>query len=257
MHFKFRHLHKIVGGFFLLACILFFVLLAIVAHGERWFQKVVPYTTFVFEAKGIAPAASVMLSGLEVGKVEKVTLDPDNRVRVALSIYAQYADRVREGTETSLSSPIIGSSQVLLLLGDQKNPRIPEGGVIPSKASGDGALDELIASVNKLVKRLEDPEGDLMKSLANLNGLTAKLNKAMADEKGTLYSELHSAVSNLDAVLASLGQSSPDLRDAITEARRGLEETNKVILALQKSIFLRSNIDKYLQEPGALVSEGR
>ena len=44
---------------------------------------------------------------------------------------------------------------------------------------------------------------------------------------------------------------------AIVEARRGLEETNKVLRALQKSIFLRGKIEQEMKVDSTLKMDGR
>lgn len=257
MHFKFRHLQKIVGGFFLLALFFLFALVVIVARGQRWFQHYAHYTTSFTAGGGLNAGAAVTIQGIEVGTVGSVVLDSDNHIRVDVAIFHQYADRIRAGTEAVLNAPFIGGSSIVLSLGPRTNPLLRPGSVIPAHEEGKGGLDELLASITHLSKQLEDPHGDLMQTLKNVNGLTKSLDATLADAPPAPRGKLASAIGHLDQVLAGLDNATPDIQDAIVEARRSLEEANKVIVALEKSIFLRGNIEQYLREDTDLRAEGR
>lgn len=266
MHFKFRHLQKIVGGFFILSCVIIVVLFMIVARGKRWFEHYVHYTTHFADGGGIHAGTDVMIQGLQAGQVKGVRIEPDNSVRVDFGLFRRYAPGIREGGTVELAEPIVGSNRLEISLGPQDAPPIPHGGEIPSKSRTESDLDALIDQAARLVKKLDDPQGDLMQILTNVNRATKKLADSLAEKRGTLgllvedrrfYDELLSATTHLDKVLSTLDDSRPEIRDALTEARRGLEEANKVIRALQKSIFIRGGIEQYLKEDAALRAEGR
>ena len=259
MHFKFRHLQRVVGGFFLLACIIVVLLLVIVARGQRWFQPFVPYTIVFANGGGISEGASVMIQGLGAGRVRSLSLDESNRVKVGVRLFAQYADRIRTDSLAKLTVPMIGSARLEVDLGPQQGAIIPRGGTIPSQSEKGGDLDALIQSATDLVTELKDPKGDLMEALGNINGATGSIATGLAAKPGQqpLMEELSSAISNLDAVLGMLDEKSPDIQDAIVEARRGLTEANKVIRALQKSVFIRGHIERYLKEDPTLRMENR
>jgi len=262
MHFKFRHLQKIVGGFFLLTCVIVVILLVLVARGQRWFQPYAGYSCYFDRGGGLKAGGSVMIQGLEAGTIRELSLEGDNRVRVGMEVFRQYADRITEGSQVKLQQPVIGSSRVEIELGPAEGPPIRPGGVIPSEASAGSGLDRLIENANKLVADLEDPEGDLKGTLRNINEFT----KALAEKEGSvrmlvekrkLYDELESAADHLNSVLANIDEKGPEIADAITEARKGLAEANKVIAALKKSIFLRGNVKEHLGQDSTLKADGR
>jgi len=266
MHFKFKHIQKIIGGFFILTCIIILILLVVVARGERWFQSYQTYTSYFNSAGGLHDGSLVIIHGLEAGKIGRVFLDEKNSVKVDVRVFSKYADRIREGSTVKIVSPIVGSASLEVLLGSKDNDLIPKGDVIPSKFQDSAGLDELIENTNELISQLKNPEGDLMKTLDNVNVATKGLSDAMTKndstlrmlmEKRELYDELVSSTKHLDSLLEMLDNQKPDIRDAITEARRGLEEVNKVVLALQKSVFLRGNMQEYLKEDVRLTNDGR
>ena len=259
MHFKFKHLQKIVGGFFLLTVIVIVVLLTIVARGQRWFQHYIPYQCYFAKGGGLGMGDDVTINGMKAGKVKRVSLSDDNRIHVELQVYAKYADRVRKKSLVKMILPMVGSAALDINPGSQDAPVIPRDGFIPSREEGGADLDALISGAIDLIDELENPEGNLMGMLANLDDLTKSVSDALKSKPGKpgMLVEMQSAVSHLDNVLATLDESRPDIRDAIVEARRSLYETNKVIKALQKSVFLRGNIEQQLQEDSTLQFEGR
>ncbi len=259
MHFKFRNLQKIVGGFFLLTVVVIIMLLTIVARGQRWFQHYIPYQCYFARGGGLVGGDDVTINGIKAGKVHRVSLSDDNRIHVELQIYAKYSDRIREKSLVKMILPMVGSATLDIDPGLQDVPSILKGGIIPSIKEGGADLDALISSAIELVNELEDPEGNLMGMLANLDDLTKSVSGALKSKPGKpgMLVEVQSAVGHLDSVLATLDESKPEIRDAIVEARRSLYETNKVIKALQKSIFLRGNIEQQLDEDSTLQFEGR
>jgi ABC-type transporter Mla subunit MlaD len=264
-HFKFRHLQKIVGGFFLLTVMIIVVLLVIVARGQKWFQPYTSYHCFFERGGGLKSGASVMIQGLEAGQIRSLHLGEDNRIQVEFEIFREYADRIREDSTARLVQPMIGSSKLEIALGTPDMPQVEPGGEITSEDTGVSGLDQLIENANKLVKGLDDPEGNLKKSLVNIQGATKNLSEALAKKDGSLmqfiekrqlYDNLSSAADHLDNVLTEIDRKGPDISDAITEARQALGEANKVIKAVQKSIFIRGYI-KERADDAALRAEGR
>ena len=259
MHFKFKHLQKIVGGFFLLTVIVIIVLLTIVARGQRWFQHYIPYQCYFAQGGGLGVGDNVTINGIKAGKVKSISLSEDNRIHVEFQIYAKYEDRIRQKSFVKMILPIVGSAALDINPGPQDAPIIPRSSLIPSREEGGADLDALISGAIDLIDELEDPKGNLMGTLANLNDLTKSVADSLKsrDGKPGMLAEAQSAVGHLDSVLATLDESRPDIRDAIVEARRSLYETNKVIKALQKSVFLRGNIEQHLKEDSTLQFEGR
>lgn len=249
-----------------MTCVIIIILLVLVARGQKWFQHFVPYTTYFNNGGGLHVGSSVMIQGLEAGRITKIGLSRDNKVEIQLKINHQYASRIRKDSQAKLITPIVGPSRLEIALGPQDAPLIPIRGTISSKEVVGSDLDALINEATELVKKLSDPKEDLMQILDNVNHATEEISKSLEQKSGSLamlieerklYDELLSATSHLDNVLAGIDKSTPDIKDAIVEARRGLKEANKVILALQKSIFIRGNIEKYLKQDSTLRMEGR
>ncbi|MBU2574513.1 MAG: MCE family protein [Elusimicrobia bacterium] len=287
MHFKFKHRQKIVGGFFLLSCVIVIILLVIVARGQKWLQAYVPYVAYIDEGKGLRVGTGVTIKGLDAGQVSSVDLGPDNRVKVGIKVFRHYAGKINSSASISLVQPIIGSNSLEIIPGPDNAAPIARGGVIPSVDEGkidfkplidtttrlikdlqnpSGNLMQTLTNVNAATKNLQNPQGDLMQALANVNAATKKLTDALGSQNGTigmlmekreLYDKLASAADHLDKVLAGIEASTPEIKASISAARTDLEESEKVIRSLQKNFFIRGNIEKRMNEDSSLRIEGR
>lgn len=287
MHFKFKHRQKLIGGFFILSCVIVIILLVIVARGQKWLQAYVPYVAYFEEGKGLRVGTAVTIKGLEAGQISSVDLGPDNRVKVGISVFRHYAVKINSGTKISLVQPLLGSNSLEIIPGRDNASPIASDGVIPSVDEGKidmkalidntarliedlknprGDLMQTLANVNSATKRVANPEGDLMQALTNVNTATRKLADALGSEQGTigalmqkreLYDKLSSAAVHLDVILAGMEESTPELKASISAARTDLEESEKVIRSLQKNFFIRGNIENRMKEDASLGSEGR
>ena len=287
MHFKFKHKEKIIGAFFILSCIIIIILLVIVARGQKWLQAYVPYVVYFEEGRGLRVGTGITIKGLDAGRVSSVDLGPDNRVKVGVNVFRNYAGKINTGAKIALIQPMIGSSSLEIIPGPDKAAPIVRGGVIRSVDEGKidlkvlidntarlinnlenprGDLMQSLANVNTAAKKVANPQGDLMQALANVNIASKKLAEALGPEKGTigmllekreLYDKLSSAALHLDNVLTGAEDSMPEIKTSISTARTNLEESEKVIRSLQKNFLIRGDIEKRLKEDSSLSSEGR
>ncbi len=287
MHFKFKHRQKLIGAFFLLSCAIVLILLAIVARGQKWLQSYSPYVAYFEEGRGLRIGTSITIKGLDAGKVSSVGLGPDNRVKVGVKVFREYARKINTGAKISLVQPMLGSNSLEIIPGPDNAPPLPKGGVIPSVDEGKvdlkalidntarlianlesprGDLMQTLANVNSATRSVANPQGDLMQALANVNAATKKLADALSSETGTigmlmekreLYDKLSSSALHLDNILAGMEESTPELKASISAARTDLEESEKVIRSLQKNFLIRGNIEKRLKEDASLGFEGR
>lgn len=251
MYFKFKHIDKLVGGFFILTIICLLALLVTVARGQGWFEKYTSYDSFLSNGRGLQHGDQVVVNGFEIGRVSKIKLADDDMIWVKFKVLSRYAKHVREGTTALVDSPMVGSARVLLKLGPSDAPMLKPGSVIPSGEEEAANLDGLIESATELVNKLKSPDGSLMTIVKDIASGKGSLGKLITEP--ALYNRLSAITKNVQGVTESLNEVSPDLKDAIIAARKDLEEANKVIHALQSSIFLRGSIENYLNQERLLT----
>ncbi|MFH1652798.1 MAG: MlaD family protein [Pseudomonadota bacterium] len=266
IYFKFKHINKLIGAFAILAFFILLAFIVMIARGQKWFQDYAHYQCSFSKSGGIKVGAPVTINDLQAGSVKKLVLDDENRVTFSIEVFKEYSDRIREGTQASLYIPFVGQSTVVLKLGDQSLPLIPEKGAIKVKDMGEGDLGAMITSATKLLDELNDPDSNLQGILNNVEGITKRIDTTINKEDGTfrlimehrdLYDQAIKLVKHANEVMGAVANSSGDVEASILEARRALEEANKIILALEDSFLLKSKIQKLENEPATLVNQGR
>ena len=201
MVLKFGAKEQLVGIFLVITLFILTGAIVFIAQGKDWFKKHEQYHTFFKEGYNLSPGSKVTLYHTKVGKVVKVRLTEDNRVRVDWKILAKYASKMKEDTIATVESPtIIGSEYIAILPGTTQSPLLPPGAEIMStekKALSDYMKEfkveekiEIFTGIMKNIKeitdRLKDPEGGLLGALDNIKEMTARLK----DPKGELFTSL-------------------------------------------------------------------
>ena len=176
---------------------------------------------------GLNPQAQVRYRGIRVGKVTDISLDPDDRANILVSIAVDEAVPLTRGTVAKLNyQGVTGIAHILLLdsgrdlealgSGDGKPPRIT---MVPSLLdeldhSGPAALkqaQQLMASANAMfgegnqrhlsatLANLETASAQLKPTLDNLNLTLGQVNKLLGDAN---ISNLSQAAGQVGPLLA-------------------------------------------------------
>jgi len=203
---------KKVGIFFLAALLLLGVVIEFV---EGWtpFQEKDSFHAFFVTAVGIRPGDPVRLSGVEVGKIEKIGID-ESRVRVDFTVQAGTAireDSVAEIQQTNF----LGGHFLGISFGTPERPLLAPGSAVPTREAT--SINQLIANLNvnqekvlgELGNLLQDTRSTFSDSIKRLNAIVTRidtgegtLGKLINDPK--LYDELHGSLSSINKVMSRL-----------------------------------------------------
>lgn len=142
---------------------------------------------------GLYPQAAVRFRGVEIGKVEKVFLDPQNPRNVLIRISVDHSIKITKGTFAQLGyQGVTGIAHVLLDdEGNDPEPiaRPPEG--LPTIIVRGNVFDDLVESSKTLLKQAstlmdrlngivgEDNQNRLERTLANFEKASAQLEPAL------------------------------------------------------------------------------
>ena len=156
-------------------------------------------TNFTY-AEGIKIDSIVKLSGIDVGRVEKIDFiyEPETKVELVLAIKDK--TKVREDSIAFISqSGLIGDAYVGLTGGTGGKPFAKEGATLPSEDP---------VEMRKLMKKAEMIADNLDKTLTEVRGLTANVNGVVKDNK----SKIDNIASNLEATSANFKEFSEDIK---------------------------------------------
>lgn len=182
---RFEGLNARTGAFLALAALI--VAAAIVGTLVR--QGVFTQTSrlyfFSSSAAGISRGMSVQLSGFKIGTVDKVSLEPDARVKVQLAVNSEYLHHITEDAEARLGKEgLIGAGFIEILPGSVQTRPMPDNGVLKFERAGDFAgmtqaladkLHPVLDDIREITGSINDPKGDIRMTLHNLREATATL----------------------------------------------------------------------------------
>ena len=219
---------KKVGLFFTLGLVILGILLEL---GQGWnpFEKNIPYKTYLGSTTGLKLGDSVRLAGVDVGKINKISLDGD-RVRVDFDV--KEGTRIKADTVASMRlTNLLGGQFLSLSFGSAESPILPPGSVVKSKdtANIDVIVDnmsdlskdakQLIADLNKnqhevltkISSILDENRGNLKGTLDNLNSISAKFDRgdgslAMLLNDKTLYNNTRDLTTDLKGITAKINR---------------------------------------------------
>ena len=149
--------------------------------------------TYFNYADGVKKDSIVKLSGVEVGRVEKVSLvyTPETKIELILNIDKKA--RVREDATAFIStSGMIGDAYIGIAQGSNDRQFIKDGGEIPSEDP---------VEMRKLMKKADAIADNLDKTLAQVKTLVAD-NKAKVDN----------IAANLETTTANFKEFSEDIK---------------------------------------------
>jgi phospholipid/cholesterol/gamma-HCH transport system substrate-binding protein len=206
----------------------------IAVFGQLRFQPEKTYKAQFANVSGLEGGNFVRVAGVEVGKVKKISIQPDSTVLVEFS--AAESVVLTEGTRAAIRfADLIGGRYMALEEGAGGVKRLHPGATIPlSRTEPALDLDALIGGFRPLFRAL-DPD--------QVNKLTGQLIAAFQGQGGTIGSFLNQAaaltntladrdqligqvITNLNSVLGSLsGQSSQFAKaiDSLSELVAGLK----------------------------------
>jgi len=228
---RFAHLEKKVGLLFLAALAALAAAVVFLGVEQDVFSKKYTLHFMVDRATGFSEGMPVKLSGFRIGRVKRLELAEDARVRVTLQIQQKYRKWIRDSSWARLTKEgVIGESVVEVMVGRPGDPELADGDALffAPTPSIDEMLEELkeevapvLYQVRDLVAWIADPEGDVRRTVGHLEAFSSGLpgtRRRVDDLLDDLRSDLQSIRERAVALLASVqdraDEAAPPLRDA-------------------------------------------
>jgi len=211
-----------VGFFFVLALILFGIMLEI---GEKWnpFEKKIVYKTYLSTVTGLKVGDPVRLAGVNVGKINLITVQ-DQIVEIVFEVTP--GTKIKTDTVASLRlTNLLGGQFLSLSFGSPSAPILEAGGTVKGKDSAN--IDIIVDTVSDVIKDakvmindinrnqnevmkkisliLDDNRANLADSITNFKSITAKIDSgegslALLLNDKQLYTTLKDAGENINSV---------------------------------------------------------
>ncbi|NWF57599.1 MAG: MCE family protein [Syntrophaceae bacterium] len=262
MYFRVKHFDRYVGILVVLAVILAIVALVFVGRGQKWFAHRVPFKVDFSKVQGLKPGTPVTISGMEVGNVASLRLNPQSRVELVIEILQQYQGNIRQDSMATIAAALIGGKTIEITVGSPDKPPLPAGSTIPSVDPREIAdllkeidlkgslkkIDEVLDNLNSITHKLDDPKGSLFRTLGNLEYVTGQLKSGQGNvgallQDKKMHGEIHAAIaqvrnslSNVEEITKNAAQVSQNLPPLMGEVDRSVKEIPKLVEELKKAL---------------------
>lgn len=192
--------------FFLGAGLLLAIALVVgLAREQQWGARFISLQLLSRNAEGLRSGQDVRISGIPVGKVRALQLQPDAQVKVTLALHERYARLVGPKSVASLGQEGLIGDHFLVISAD------------PQPANHDGTwqrrelMYEQPIAINNLMHRLIATQEELQRTLTNTTRLTQR--------------ELPSALTSVTRLATILEQETTNTTPALRQTLQQLSRT--------------------------------
>lgn len=263
---RFKYLERKIG--FFMAFALLGIAIAVVLYGVQK-DFFTPIYTLQFTADrgtGFSKGMSVKLSGFRIGRVTSIALNEQAMVDIKVEVAKKYRTWIRSDSTIKLvKEGLVGDSIVDISVGSLDKPELKDGeSIVYLKTK---ALDEMaqeiadkvkpvLFEVRDIISYVNNPDGDLKKTIRNLEVLTRNLN-GTREEADKLLVSVNGNLDRISSRAITLLDSAGSKIDAL-DISPTLTKINGTIDAIDKKIPpILDKADTTLAELAKLSRETR
>lgn len=188
---RFKNLERKIGMFTLLALAGIALVVLLVGVQKDLFSPKYILNMTVDRGTGFTKGMPVKLSGFRVGRITDMALNEQAMVEITIEIAKKYSKWIRDDSTVKLvKEGLVGDSIVEVSVGSLDRPEIKPGESITYlKTKGlDELADEIakkvtpvLIEVRDIIGFVNDPDGDLKKTIRNVELLTRNLDKTRSN----------------------------------------------------------------------------
>jgi phospholipid/cholesterol/gamma-HCH transport system substrate-binding protein len=233
-----------VGAFTLAGLLVVGMVVFLIGEERKLFETKLQYGAKFEEVQGLRRGSPVRMGGVDIGNVTEVAYGDvagDKRIRVRMDVVKEESRRIRQDSVATIENKgLLGDKMLVITVGNQKLPQIPEGGEVPSKEGDDmtalmGKLGTITGQVEKVVNNLEQTtnslndeklQGNLKSSVESMNGIlksvdggdgyVGKLIKSPEESQ-----RLSQVIQNLDTATAQLNKTTASINAILGRIEHG------------------------------------
>lgn len=265
---------KLAGLFLLFGFFLIISTIVIVGGGKDWFRAYNEYYAIYKQGYGLAPGVKVKFLDTDIGQVTKLELLRNNKVKVHLEIYEEYASRIKGDSLAKIESPtLIGSEYIVIMQGTAESVIIPPNGQIPSqeRKTLDDVLAELkletklqqleatLTNITNLTHQLQDPQGPLLGTMSDVRKMTTTVAQGEGSlgqvvMKDEVYGQITTILQSLEVTSRNLAQATDALNKQVTVILSKVEViTNQVEKGTRSVPEISRGVREEVRDAGQVI----
>lgn len=263
---RFKHLERKIGMFILVA--LLGIVISIVLYGVQkdYFTPIYTLHFTVDRGTGFSKGMSVKLSGFRIGRVTSIALNEQAMVDIKVEVDKKYRTWIRNDSTVKLvKEGLVGDSIVDVSVGSLDKPELKDGAAIIYVKTP--ALDEMaqeivekvkpvLFEIRDIISYINNPDGDIKKTVHNLEVLTKNL-EGTRQQTDKLLLSVNSNLDKISDKTMTLLDSANSKVDSL-DLTPALSRINSTIDTIDKKIPpILDKADATLSEVSLLSRETR
>ena len=210
--------HNILVGLFIFIGLLFLLgAILMVGNLHETFKKKMELVTVFDEVNGLQTGANVWLSGVKVGKVKSIRINPSRNVLVTLAIEENAQQFILKDANTKIGTDGLIGNKVVIIYGGTANS--------PTVQDGDALLAGNTFSTENIMLKLEKNNENLLAITTDFKAISHKL----TTKEGTVGKLLNddAMYDNINAIAVSLNKASAKSEKLIASLNEYTSKLNK------------------------------
>tara|TARA_B100000315_G_scaffold186697_1_gene176154 strand:- start:7804 stop:8916 length:1113 start_codon:yes stop_codon:yes gene_type:complete len=260
-----RSLARIIGLFVFSAMGVLIIVILNIDNQQNFFNKRYKIHIALNRGFGLIEGSPVDIAGLEVGNIESIRFNAQNKIDVTAEIQKKYKEKIRtDSVATVVSQGLMGNAGLSITLGSLSVPILEDGGYISgtgiSKTDGIiGGINPILMKANKAIDNIINLTDILDKPLVRIEHILQNLDEvseeikmgkgnigALLKDKG-LYSNLTNVVRSSQKLLISMEK-------AVNNIELASQQFPKIINNAELSM---TKINKSTEKVQYLLSDGQ
>ncbi len=192
-----------------------FVGYVMVARGV--FEKSQQLYLMADDSEGVQVGMDLTFSGFPIGRVGRIDLQPDGKVRIVIDVPSKDARWLRTSSIFTMEKGVVGDTRIRAFSGVLTDPVLPPGSERPVlRGDSSSEIPRLMATARALLENVEKitaADSSLNNSFSNLQAITGNLNESLKGRYGVLGTAL-GGEANAKRVIAALDQTNALLAKA-------------------------------------------
>jgi phospholipid/cholesterol/gamma-HCH transport system substrate-binding protein len=200
---------------FLAVLIAGFVAYVMVARGV--FEKTQHLYLMTDDSEGVVVGMDLTFSGFPIGRVARIDLQADGKVRIQIDVPAKDAKWLRASSIFTMEKGVVGDTKIRAFSGVLTDLPLPAGAERPVlRGDSSSEVPRLMATARNLlenIERMTSADSALNSSFANMQGITGNLNTKLQGKFGVLGTlgeaqarQVADALAKTNALLSSTDQ---------------------------------------------------
>jgi phospholipid/cholesterol/gamma-HCH transport system substrate-binding protein len=198
----------------------------LIGKEEGLFRQSFRVSSYFTTIEGLRTGASVRLSGVDVGIVDRIAISPNNKVRIELKLRTTVKGFIKKDSYAMIEQEgLVGSKYVSLSVGSASAEDVADGDVLLSREPF--RLSVILEDAQGMIANTRRATDEFAKILASVNAGRGTLGKLITDED--VYTSMKRATAQADSSLRRTAEEFANIPKFISGVSENLFQVTKTI----------------------------